>query len=390
MQFTASAGIIAGNETFLTEILLRLPAKSLLKFKCVCKHWNSLISSPYFVRQHSRRVQPISAMIFYRWSKSGFEFSRFNSGGYAFNTPFTFLPLADDLIGVRILQSCNGLLLCSGYRRIEAFRIYFVYNPTTGKSVTIPLPSNCTKATILGMNLAFNPVKSPCYYIICISNSTVSPHYSQIKIYDSNTRNWKLCVDEFTAPFDMVFGDGVYWNRAIHWISPTGASLRFNIVEERVADMPMIPDGGHGWGKRRFRLFQESSGHLHLIEAYGACTTQFQVLEMEGDYSKWFAKYSVDLSGITTAYPEVIRSYLDSCDENHFLFQVMCLRREEKEEESSLVISIPGKFIAYSFADKQFREITDLRETYVDRNLKLSSQFEWLDVYPYLETLAGV
>ncbi|XP_074265196.1 putative F-box protein At1g47790 [Silene latifolia] len=36
----------------LTQILTNLPAKSLARFRCVCKYWCSIIDDPYFVSLH--------------------------------------------------------------------------------------------------------------------------------------------------------------------------------------------------------------------------------------------------------------------------------------------------------------------------------------------------
>ncbi|RHN79380.1 putative F-box domain-containing protein [Medicago truncatula] len=35
-------------DELITQILLRLPVETLIRFKCVCKSWFSLISNPYF------------------------------------------------------------------------------------------------------------------------------------------------------------------------------------------------------------------------------------------------------------------------------------------------------------------------------------------------------
>ncbi|RHN53624.1 putative F-box domain-containing protein [Medicago truncatula] len=45
-----------------TEILLKLPIKSLLICRCVCKIWNTLISEPKFAKLQFERA-PISFMI---------------------------------------------------------------------------------------------------------------------------------------------------------------------------------------------------------------------------------------------------------------------------------------------------------------------------------------
>ncbi|XP_076946910.1 putative F-box protein At1g50880 [Bidens hawaiensis] len=44
-----------GND-ILYNILARLPGKPLLRFRCVSKHWNGLISDPYFMKSRSRRM----------------------------------------------------------------------------------------------------------------------------------------------------------------------------------------------------------------------------------------------------------------------------------------------------------------------------------------------
>ncbi|XP_055833572.1 F-box/kelch-repeat protein At3g23880-like [Solanum dulcamara] len=41
-------------QDLLVDVLLRLPVESLLRFKCVCKHWYALITSQSFVEMHFR------------------------------------------------------------------------------------------------------------------------------------------------------------------------------------------------------------------------------------------------------------------------------------------------------------------------------------------------
>ncbi|GJX47179.1 hypothetical protein Tco_0272369, partial [Tanacetum coccineum] len=68
---------------------------------------------------------------------------------------------------VKILQACNGLLLCTGSRR-HAFD--YVYNPSINLSKTLPEPdyanvdSNVYRCA--GLRLALDLTKSP-YYKVC-------------------------------------------------------------------------------------------------------------------------------------------------------------------------------------------------------------------------------
>lgn len=292
-------------------------------------------------------------------------------------------------MGIKILQSCNGLLCCCSARKIgRNNRSYYIYNPTTKQSVTLAsLSLNST--TIFGMILAYDPWKSPDYRVVCVRSSARSIYYYQVEIYLSETKIWRVVADHFTAPFDMVFDNGVFWNGAIHWLSPTGASLYFNIEEERFGAMPVLPSV-QGWGKRRMRNFGEASGHLYLIEIYGSSTSQFKVFELASDYSKWNVKYHVDLDGITTAFPEVVRQYPDPCDLNfnYYAFLLLFIIQHENECDSSLLLHVPGKIVSYNFKDSSFNKICDLLPS--ENNGKGSPQYGWLDAYQYIATLSCV
>ncbi|KAL9409366.1 hypothetical protein AB3S75_047707 [Citrus x aurantiifolia] len=58
------AEVIGNLDDLLTEILLRLPIKSLLKFKSVSKHWLSLISNPVFCHRLSLTRNQSQAFLF--------------------------------------------------------------------------------------------------------------------------------------------------------------------------------------------------------------------------------------------------------------------------------------------------------------------------------------
>ncbi|GLT28673.1 hypothetical protein SLA2020_035850 [Shorea laevis] len=387
-NFISSAETIAGNEDLLTEILLRLPPISLLRFRSVSRSWLSLISSTRFCHLHTfLRPTPKISGVFLRKSPTEFQFLSLNSSN-ASPFPFKFHGFVEDPAGIKILQSCNGLLLCSSFCKIGAIRTYYVYNPTIHRSSSIPPIIGDVSKVIFGVNLAFEPLKSPHYKLICVRSTAESMYYHQIEIYSSETGVWTLCGSPFVAPFDMVFDNGVFWNGAIHWISPRGNSLYFDVSNERIGMMPMLPILERR-NSRRFRYFGESSGHLHLMEIYGPRGTSFKVLEMEKDYSKWVVRYHVDLDALVSAYPEMLRSYLDSRESSYYAFIVLLLIREEKEESSSLLLHIPGKIISYNIRNKTIRELCHLpTNSRGNGEGKEALQFGWLDAYQYFESLA--
>ncbi|KAA8535691.1 hypothetical protein F0562_030694 [Nyssa sinensis] len=94
---TSAAAAIAGNDDLLVEILIRLPAKSVLRFRSVSKRWLSLISDPRFSLIWSK-PKSVSGLLLRRLSHSGIpklEYIPFDNRNQS-SVPFTSLDFVDD------------------------------------------------------------------------------------------------------------------------------------------------------------------------------------------------------------------------------------------------------------------------------------------------------
>ncbi|CAK9184525.1 unnamed protein product, partial [Ilex paraguariensis] len=287
----------------------------------------------------------------------------------------------------RIWQSCNGLLCCFTFGGPDAKCNYHIYNPTIHRFTTLPNPAgrvfrNSRRVgSVHAVNLAFDPLKLPHYKAVCVYDSQILPEQFEIEVYSSETGLWRHSADPFSAKVNFELG--VFWNCAINWVSYQGNSLYFNVDEERLGTMPM-PPLPYGCEGRKLRYFAESCDHLHLIESYGPPTTQFNVYEMAKDYSGWSVKYLVDLDPVMDAFPESIVGLLD------YKFLIISFLRRNSDEESFLVLGIPGKAIRYNFSDKTFKKLCDVPRDHLNFELDHAPMFGWYNAFQYIESLSCV
>ncbi|KAM7465804.1 hypothetical protein LguiB_013366 [Lonicera macranthoides] len=389
-RISSSVDTVAGDEDMLTQILLHLPIASLLRFKSVSKHWLSLITNHAFsLILLLNNAPPRPTGLFLQCSsrlikQREFDFVPFNTK----KPPFRMLTFVEDPSGIKVLQSCNGLLLCSSNRGLDVQCRHYIYNPTINQFTTLPQPHylslinpQCTYAT--AVNLAFHPSKSPHYKVILVY--TLLGIYYEMEIYSSETGLWKRTNESIRL--QVNFRLGVFWNGAINWSGRWGDSLRANWNNSNAP----IPED---FGERRLMYFGVSNNHLHLLEIYGPQTTIFNAYEMERDYSGWFVKYRVDLDALMNAFPESISRYLDPSDLHYYRFVILGLFRGEDDEDSFLVLHIPGKAIGYRFRDRTFRKLcdfppgeTDIECEGSESSLKFTG---WFDAFEFVESLSCV
>ncbi|KAL3650383.1 hypothetical protein CASFOL_006786 [Castilleja foliolosa] len=339
--------IVGSIDDLLTEILIRLPLKSLFCFKQVSKHWQSLISDPGFGLRRNCISKPVG--MFFPLCMNKTIFSRFAYVSLSDKKSKT--RVIEELDGVKIKNSCNGLLLC--YNKTN----YFVYNPTTNKSSTFP--DSELRSNVLGMSLAFDPARSRHYKVVRVRGWFVVDIFEyRFEVYSSETGCWRKPDGLFRSRVN--FNYGVYWNGAIHWIdNKTGDCLYFNpdvdddrMVMQRMG--PSIPSVGSYWF-----YFGESCGHLNYVEFFrpGVCS---KVYELRRDYSEWFVKYSFDLSTIYEGVGSMKKREDYWRSSTFSSIMVVC---GEKDEDSFMVFIYSGKAIVrYNFVQGTCETICDVED----------------------------
>ncbi|KAG4401855.1 hypothetical protein GLYMA_02G079600v4 [Glycine max] len=116
-------------QELIIEILLRLPVKSLVRFKCVCRLWLSLISDPSFAISH---FEPMAThtkrLVFLTPRACEFRSIDFNASVHddSASTALKLGFLPTKSYYVRILGSCWGFVL------FDCCQSLHMWNPSTG------------------------------------------------------------------------------------------------------------------------------------------------------------------------------------------------------------------------------------------------------------------
>ncbi|KAJ0837469.1 putative F-box domain-containing protein [Helianthus annuus] len=358
-QSTEPGAIIGSNDDLLTEILLRLPAPSILRFKSVSKNWRLLLSQKHFTQRFDKISKSPTGLI------ATDKYVPFDVENPS-TPPFRCLDSYFDRPDVEIMQSCNGLLLCvTRPKGRNGANKYYVFNPTTKQLALIP-PVPRDRSAIWFMGLAFHQTDCVRYKVICVLYVWPGVDSYQIQVYSSDTKEWKISIESFSASIPII-RHGVYWNRAVYWASlfDNRNYWFFKIDDQQLHTLPLplglIPSDSEVVRK----YLGESRGHLHLIayKNFQGDMLHLNVYEMLSDHSGWFVKYQLQLNRISKYGPG-------------YVFQVMDVVRGEEEEDTFLVVKTLEKIITYNVHD------TSIKQIY--RTKDCSSSF-----YRYTETLSS-
>ncbi|KAI8019946.1 F-box protein [Camellia lanceoleosa] len=369
LEDSLAAEVIISNVDLLTEILLHVPTKSLLRFKCVSKHWLSLISDPQFSCNHARRmkISLISGLYFHYKPWNFKELISVSLHSHSSLPTLAFLNGVGERSTPRIVDSCNGLLLCS---KVYG-RHFIVCNPTTQKYTTLAEPNSKSLSLHgFGAYLAFDPLKSPHYKVVLVNCSSLfagirGSSYG-INIYSSESASWKH-IPVSTSPGDSLTRR-VFWNGAIHWMSDGNIHFRFDVDAETLTGTPMPPypkilSGG------KYMYFGEYQGHLFLIQTHQCSPMGFRILEMDRDSCCWNVKYRVSLRHLKAAFPENF----------HPPFSVLSVVKGANEKDFEMILAIHGKYISYNLDCKTWKVLRDLQPGDFHESTGYNNAFQFIE-----------
>ncbi|XP_010248476.1 PREDICTED: F-box protein At3g07870-like [Nelumbo nucifera] len=217
------------------DILCKLPVKSLLRFKCVCKSWLALISDPLFIKQHLNRVLEnitipnddggssnfivISAGIVFHVD-NGSE-TETNDG----SSRKLDLPFQNSIRSPWVAGSCNGLVCLADERLDDTPEDLFVWNPSTGDYVKLPeTPFERPPSSHLLMTdiSAFGYISALDEYkvvkVIDAFDVSRSPgvNRSTVLVHTLGTDSWRKIGEDVSFQIDCRSG-GLLLHGGIHW-----------------------------------------------------------------------------------------------------------------------------------------------------------------------------
>ncbi|KAF7153265.1 hypothetical protein RHSIM_Rhsim01G0014200 [Rhododendron simsii] len=257
---------------------------------------------------------------------------------------------------IEVAHSCNGLLLCYTNRMMSIDRhfahnniVYIVCNPTTKKYTLLPKRDGvvCDWSAYL----VFDPSQSPRHYKVVLVGYSPGPY--QIDVYSSQSSCWRKIIS-----YQEIFGRGIFWNGAIHWLTCDDFLKRFDIDVEEIITMPN-PLSPKILPQNKIMYFGECGGGLILIQShsYCYCSGGLRILELKRDCSSWVVKCQVNLRALISAFPE-----MESRRNDYRLlgFEVLCAVEGESERGLVLLLAIPGRIVSYNPKKKTWDVLRDL------------------------------
>ncbi|XP_074270163.1 F-box protein CPR1-like [Silene latifolia] len=215
----------------ITVILLRLPAKTLLRFKSVCKAWYSLITDPNFARLHLQTSLATQTNLHFVIKTPKLHLADFHTFEYRTELNYPFKNYKHR--GAEIVGSCRGLLCIWNMDRNLTL---YLYNPTTQTHKMLPsLPIN-PPFNYDGMNFSFgfgydmSSADYKCVRILQSWDNEKGGFESHVMVYSMKKDGWTKGPQ---VPYYFIYPKlcaSALLDEAVHWLGESRERRHLPIV----------------------------------------------------------------------------------------------------------------------------------------------------------------
>ncbi|KAJ7004332.1 hypothetical protein NC653_009262 [Populus alba x Populus x berolinensis] len=126
-------------EDMVMDIFLKLPVKSIIRFSCASKFWNSLITSPIFIKNHLSKFKQRKQLFLLRTSNPIVSYSLHLDNNSLDRYSQLEFPIQNKADLFEIYGSCNGIVcLPSRFMLINSSKRIIFWNPSIRKTLDLP------------------------------------------------------------------------------------------------------------------------------------------------------------------------------------------------------------------------------------------------------------
>lgn len=231
------------------QILLWLPVKSLLRFKCVCKSWFSLISDTHFANSHfqitAKHSRRVLFMLNHVPTTLSLDFEALHCDNAVSEIP--------NPIPNFVEPPCDSLdtnsSSCRGFIFLHNDPDLFIWNPSTRVYKQIPLSPNDSNSFHCLYGFGYDQLRDD-YLVVSVTCQELMD-YPCLRFFSLRDNTWKE-LEAAHSPYVLYASDnivGSLFNGAIHWLVVRGDIKRqviiaFDLMDRKLLEMP-FPDGFH-------------------------------------------------------------------------------------------------------------------------------------------------
>ncbi|PON38289.1 Galactose oxidase [Parasponia andersonii] len=222
-------------EEVIIELLSRLPSKSLVRFRAVCKAWNTLIGDTHFISKHLHQYSPSndknnggSVLVNYCCPFSHTNVVLLLSSDTHDAISIFRLPCEMNFESMKVVGSCNGLLCVTDDENGSSMRSRIVlWNPSIRKLRVLPKcgvgSANLCSEKVSGVVLGFgyHPIVDDYRIVRIVSLQHFGRSCFRAEVYSLRTDSWieidamrcriyeSYCVALNGVLYWIAFGRGV-------------------------------------------------------------------------------------------------------------------------------------------------------------------------------------